>query len=523
MATRRGFLKATAGTGLTGLLGVSDALLNLSPSSAAQARVTPDLVHLRPEIEPIVQLIENTARDKCFDMMVDQLNRGLPYRHFLAALFLAGIRNVNPQPPGFKFHCVFVIHAAHQASLDAPIPDRLLPLFWALDNFKEAQQRDVAEGDFRLRPHTGPLPSEARAWSEFHRAMENWDEELADAAIIQLVQSRSAHDIIEGLWRYGARDYRNIGHKAIFVANTWRTLQTIGWQHAEPALRSLVLGLLDFGKDERVNQYAFEDQSYLPNVERARKVIKKLPPEWSNHIDHPLGPANAKATEELLHVLRKGDVQLATDLAIELLTGGSLANYHAQTIWDAVHVAAGELMMRQPGIYGIHTVTSANGLRYAFETAADSETRLLLLLQGIGWMCQFHNFMSQANAGLQPFETINLESTKDGERLVGAKEILALVGKDNPEAARKAFRLARLKSGTAVADEFAREAYRLVFRKGTDAHDYKYAVAIFEDYRLLSPAWRPYLLATAVYHLQGSTQADSPVMERAREAIRRIG
>jgi hypothetical protein len=520
MATRRGFLKVTVGTGLIGL--GPDGLLNLNSSHAAQTRVTPSLVRLRPEIEPIVQLIENTARDKCFDMMVEQLNQGLPYRHFLAALFLAGIRNVNSQPPGFKFHCVFVIHAAHQASLDASIPDRLLPLFWALDNFKESQQRDVAEGDFRLTSYTGSLPSESRAWTEFHKAMDDWDEQRAEGAIIQLVKSRSPHNIIDGLWRYGARDYRNIGHKAIFVANTWRTLQTIGWQHAEPALRSLVHGLLDFGKDKRVNGYAFEDQSYLPNVERARRVVKKLKPEWSNHVDYPLAPANIKATEELLQVLRSGNVNDATDLAIEQLTGNSLPNHQAQTVWDAVHVAAGELMMRQPGIFGIHTVTSANGLRYAFETAADSETRLLLLLQGIGWTCQFHKFMSQTKAGLKPFETIDLESTDDEGRLAQPEEILALVGKDTPVAARKAFRLARVMSGTAVADRFAREAYKLIFRKGTDAHDYKYAAAIFEDYRRLSPAWRPHILATSVYHLKGSSQVDSPVMERAREAILRI-
>ena len=45
--------------------------------------------------------------------------------------------------------------------------------------------------------------------------------------------------------RYGARDFRDIGHKAIYVANAWRTLQTIGWQHAEPVLRSLAYALLD--------------------------------------------------------------------------------------------------------------------------------------------------------------------------------------------------------------------------------------------------------------------------------------
>jgi hypothetical protein len=106
MTTRRQFLQATAGT--LGGLQLSDALLSVSPLSAAETTVTPDIVQLKPDIEPIVRLIEETPREKCAQVMVQQLKGGLPYRQFVAALFLAGIRNVNPQPPGFKFHCVFV-------------------------------------------------------------------------------------------------------------------------------------------------------------------------------------------------------------------------------------------------------------------------------------------------------------------------------------------------------------------------------------------------------------------------------
>src|SRR5207247_8392003 len=47
----------------------------------------------------------------------------------------------------------------------------------------------------------------------------------------------------------GARDFREIGHKAIYVANSFRTLEAIGWQHAEPVLRSLAMALLDRGSD----------------------------------------------------------------------------------------------------------------------------------------------------------------------------------------------------------------------------------------------------------------------------------
>ena len=508
MATRRRFLRSASTLGISACLGSSDSLLQLSPATADEAAVTPDIVQLRPAIEPIVRLIEETPREKCFPMVLDQLRRGLPYRQFLAALFLAGIRNVNPQPPGFKFHCVFVIHSAHQLSLDASVDDRLLPLFWALDNFKVSQQKDVDEGDFRLRPVTGRLPSPEMAWQEFHSAMDEWDEPRADRAIVALARSKGAHEIIEGLWSYGARDYRNIGHKAIFVANSWRTLQTIGWQHAEPVLRSLVLGLLDFGKSERVNAYAFEDQAFLSNVRRTQQTIKDLPGNWT------AAEVNPSATLDLLEAIRSGSLEEACGQTAAQLTAGSV---DARAAWDAVHLAAGELMMRQPGIYGIHTVTSANGLRYAYQTSSDPQTRLLMLLQGVGWMCQFHKFMAGARTGLNDHRITAVEPRANPEDpLEAADQILAEVGKDPTSAASRAFAFAQTH---AEPDLFTQRARQLVFRKGTDAHDYKYAGAIFEDYHLVSPVWRPHMLATAVYHLRGSSLPDSPVMQRAREAI----
>src|SRR5207247_6354321 len=125
--------------------------------SRADAEVTAEAVQFRPEIEPLVTLIENTPRDKCAEMVVEQLRRGVSYRQLLAALFLAGIRNVNPRPPGFALHCVFVIHSAHLMSLEAPSDVRLLPLFYALDDFKLSQERDAAQasGDYTIREIRG--------------------------------------------------------------------------------------------------------------------------------------------------------------------------------------------------------------------------------------------------------------------------------------------------------------------------------------------------------------------------------
>ncbi len=508
---RREFLGKIAGAGLLGVLPGGHTLV-ASNAAAKEAKSPPGVVQFSAELEPLVRLIERTPREKCFEMIVDQLRRGVSYRQFVASLFLAGVRDIRPQPPGFKFHCVFVIHAAHQLSLDARVGDRLLPQLWALDNFKESQERDIKEGDFHLSPAQGSLPAARGAWNEFHSAMETWDEERADLAIITLFRTRGANEIIDGLWLYGARDYRNIGHKAIFVASFWRTLRTIGWQHAEPALRSLVSGLLGYGATEEVNGYAYDDQCYVPNLVLARKAASRLPADWAET------GLEAGGTGDILEAIRAGSTDDACKEAARQLTTGQA---HASNVWDSAHLAAGELMMRHPGVFGLHAVTSINALHYAFRAAGDRQTRLLILLQATGWMSQFANFMSKSEEFGSTKITDLAQTTREGKSNKDdlREEIFGSLATKRVEAARKAYRLAEIDPDPT---RFRRAAQNLLLRKAAEVHDFKYAAAIFEDYAFVSPKWRPAMLATAVYNLRGSEHPDSEVMQQARESLRSL-
>lgn len=502
--TRRQFLGAAAGAGAFGAL---DVLLDVAPASAREAAMTPDIVRFSPDIEPLVRLIEDTPRSRCIEVMAEQVRKGVTYQQFLAALFLAGIRNVNPQPPGFKFHCVFLAHSANYLAQTAPPEEKLLPLFWVLDVFKKSQEEDASMGDFVLRPVQGELPSGQRAWDEFHAAMMDWDEPRADRAVTALAREAEPGRVFEALWEYGARDYRNIGHKAIFVANAWRTLDTIGWRHAEPTLRSLVLGLLDFGKSNVVNNYAFEDQSYFHNRELVAKFADNLPGDWTEP------GANEGATLALLAPMREGKLDAASDLAVQLLAEGKC---RAGAVWDAVYLAAGELMMRQPGIAGVHTVTSANGLHFGFRASGDPRTRLLMLLQGIGWMGQFRNFMDTRRDRSDRITDI-YPAEVPGDTAAAAEAILATISDNRNLALRQAYAYAQADPGAATFFDGAR---RLVFLKSTEHHHFKWPAAIFEDYRLVSPSWRPHLLATSVLYLRGAAHEDSPVVLRALDVLK---
>jgi hypothetical protein len=136
---RRRFLETALGGGamLGGGLGF---LSRLRPVSAAEARLDPALIRSDAGIGPTVKLLEDTPRERVLEEVASRVKNGLSYRELLAALLLAGVRNVQPRPQvGFKFHAVLVINSAHLASLASPDTDRWLPIFWAIDRFKSGR------------------------------------------------------------------------------------------------------------------------------------------------------------------------------------------------------------------------------------------------------------------------------------------------------------------------------------------------------------------------------------------------
>src|SRR5438094_206524 len=173
--TRRHFLKTAAGTGA--LLGLGDLgfLSQLRPVSAAEAKLEPDMVRFNPEIEPLVRFLEDTPRERLLEEVAARIKRGLSYRDLLAALLLAGVRNIQPRPVGFKFHAVLVVNSAHLASLGSPDSDRWLPIFWALDHFKSSQAADERAGDWTVGPvRESAVAPTHKAKAAFIDAMENW-------------------------------------------------------------------------------------------------------------------------------------------------------------------------------------------------------------------------------------------------------------------------------------------------------------------------------------------------------------
>jgi len=359
----------------------------------------------------------------------------------------------------------------------------------------------VGEGDWTMGPvDESALPASHKAKAAFTEAMDNWDEAAADAAVVALARTAAAHEMFEVFAHYGARDFRDIGHKAIYVANSFRALEAIGWHHAEPVLRSLAYALLDRGgaKENPSKADLPADRPFRHNLETAKKIRA----DWLD------GKSNAAAAAEMLQVTRQGTDAEASDKAVELLNRGVAP----QTIFEALFERAGELLMRAPGILSLHATTCTNALHYSWQHCRDDETRRLLLLQNAAYLPLFRGKNKDEGVRIDELEAAPLA----GSGPDAVEEIFSEVSKNRLSASRKV--LAYLKENR-DPKPLADAARRLIFLKGSDSHDYKFSSAVLEDYHQLAPPWRDRFLAASVFNLKGSAAPDNELVKRTRAAL----
>lgn len=497
---RRRFL-TTSGTSAF-LSGAVPLLPGLRTISAVDATVPEGVVQLRPEIEPLVKLIEDTDRNRLIEVIARRIRDGLSYREVLAALFLAGVRNVQPRPSvGFKFHAVLVVHSAHLASLASPDEDRWLPLLWALDEFKSSQARDVQEGNWTMAPvRESAVPDPEHVRDSFHQAMRDWHEEQADVSAAAVARHLDANETLELFATYAARDFRSIGHKPIFLANAWRTLQTIGWEHSEPVLRSLAYAMLNHnGEPNPARSDLAADRSWRHNQD----LMQKVRADWVS------GRQDDGAVQNLISVLHSGSADDAAESVVDQLNAG----ISPQCIYDALHLASGELLMRQSGIVSLHAATSTNALRFLFDHVTTPSTRLSLLLQNAAFLPQFREAM-RGRGAVNSSKLMQLSASRTGAASIDS--IFRDVGQSREQAGAQV--LSYLDSGN-TAESLIDAARRLVFLKGNDSHDYKFSSAVLEDCMKVSEPYRHRFLAASSWMLQGSTFPTNSLVNRIQAAL----
>jgi hypothetical protein len=284
------------------------------------------------------------------------------------------------------------------------------------------------------------------------------------------------------------------------VSGAFRALEVIGWQHAEPVLRSLTYALLKHDGKNPAKEDLDADRPGRKNAERVRKLR-----EWVS--DKP----GRDSTKEVITSLRTGSADDLGETVGALLAVGITP----RPLWDGLFLGAGELLMRQPGIVGLHTLTTLNALHYAARATGDATLRSFLLLQAASFLPMFRDAMkARGKVGGAKIDEL---APREQDKEFTAAVVYAELGRNKEAAARTA--LALLKNDRTAAKELIDEGRRLIFLKGTDAHDYKFSSAVMEDAAYIAPEWRDRFLAASVFWLKGSDAPDAPVVKRTRAAL----
>jgi hypothetical protein len=203
--------------------------------------------------------------------------------------------------------------------------------------------------------------------------------------------------------------------------------------------------------------------------------------------------------------------ELCSDVSTRLVKGQATAG----SVWDAVHLASAELRMRAPSratIVGIHTVTSANGLRHCYLETANPQTRYLILLQAVGWMAQFRTLLATGADAPRSLAITQLEPAAESNPLSSVPANL-------DSAAAQVLKLA---GDQRARESFQTEAVRLIVTKADEVHYFKYLASLIEDIPLVSPAWQPHLLAATVFYMKGPEAPESAPVRQAREALKTL-
>jgi hypothetical protein len=488
---RRTFIHTAgaAGLGLTGRIGLSE------PAGS---------------VAMLLKLLEDSPRERLPRELARLIHEGLRYEDLLAALSLAATRNVQPYPDvGFKYHSVMMLRSVHLASQHLGTSEKWLPILWAVDYFKDTQAQERGSSGWHMP--TAPATASAGANTQVARrsliaALDKWDHEAADAAIVQYAQCARPEEIFSVLFLYGTRDLREIGHKAIEVCNAHSLMALFeGSAQAEPILRSTVAALLNSeGEPDPATHDLNPDRPWRLN----RELLQQVPQSWKQGHDDP------GARVELRAALYRASPDEAGKSIVGMLQRG----IPPDAIWQVLFDMAAELLFNQPGIVAVHAQTSANALHYAYRMASDEQTQQLALLQCAAFVTMFREMThtSETAANLEKLKPVPLERAA---KQLPVEEIFAdLSIRRRSEAACKS--LGYLQGGGDAGSLIAAARHHVVYG-AVEAHDYKFAEAVFDNYAQFpaSAAWRARFLSAGMAYFKAPTQHPVPIVAEALELL----
>ncbi len=357
----------------------------------------------REDLLALAESLRSATDESSWDVARIAIERGVTPGDLLGAVFLAGALDVKPRHVGGKLHCVMMVESAFQLSAGLPARDQYLAALWNLQDLKVSQARDVREhGDWRL----GAAPpvkahGKVRATAAFRQAMDRWDEEAADQAIVDLAAAADRDYVMHVLWPYAARHFAAIGHNIIYAAQVDRTVARLGWGYATPPLRSLVFGLLH------------QDDGRLTSAwDEVGEFAEVLDGDWAKGAD---SGSHVEQAQKLALQLQEAD---RTEAVAAVVAAGK-AGIGQAVLWDGLALAASGIVLgradsrvgTRAALLVVHALTENEAFRHAAGRTSDRALQRRLLLQATAWLIDMRGALRERDCLADPMTRFQFEGT----------------------------------------------------------------------------------------------------------------
>jgi hypothetical protein len=455
------------------------ALLAIRPAAAAR------------DLRGLAASFRRLQTDDALDEAARALASGASHQDVLGAVFLAGLEDIRPLPVGNVLHTVMMVESVCVVIEGADAATSALAALWALGDFKDGQAQDERRGDWQLGPVPRPLP---RPHGELRRALEAFDPERAERAVVGLAAEAGAARCFEVLWPYAARSLRDAGHRVIHAAQADRAVRRFGDACALPALRSVALGLATDADGDHTAAYA-----------RSCALAERLPAGWE------AGRASTGASLELLRGLRGRTPEASQDLVLDAYRSG----LGPQSVWDGLRLYAAELMLLRPArrsVFPVHTLTEMEALGHVCARAREEGTRRIVALQAGAWLATVRDAVVRNNGAYDAGPGIDAASDGATKAAIGDA-----VDSRRPDRVRAAL------TDEAAASAYVRRLRDDLVPRADQNHQYKLVGAVIEEARRVDPRLRAQVLSTAVDYVPAAAEPATDVHRRSRSALLRAG
>jgi hypothetical protein len=216
---------------------------------------------------------------------------------------------------------------------------------------------------------------------------------------------------------------------------------------------------------------------------------------------------------ELRAALYRVSAEESGRVVVEMLQRG----ISPEPIWQTLFDIAAELVMHEPGIVTVHAQTTANALHYIYRVGDNEQTQQLALLQCAAFIAMFRamTHAKETDVDLQKLESLPLEHKTDNP----LEEIFAeLSDGQRLQAARKS--LGYLQGGGSADELIATARHHLAYG-AREAHDYKFAEAVFDSYEQCpDPGWRARYLSAGMAYFKAPVQQPVPIVGETLRLLR---